>query len=79
MHAIDSLPGSPYRPAGVLKVIDLKKQKQPGGKGKAKGKGKSGKQDAATAPAVTGAQALKALLQPAAADVGGGAGLPAWD
>lgn len=60
----------------MVKVIDLK-----GGKpGKAKGKagGKHGKAKAA-APAVTGAQALKALLQPAAADVGGGAGLPAWD
>lgn len=59
-------------------MIDLKKQQQ-GGKGKAKGKGKGGKQDKGPAPAVTGAQALKALLQPAAVDVGGGAGLPAWD
>ena len=62
--------------AGVVKVIDLKSGKQ--GKGKGKAGGKDGKAKAAAA-AVTGAQALKALLQPAAADVGGGAGLSAWD
>lgn len=57
-------------------MIDLKSGKQ--GKGKGKAGGKDGKAKAAAA-AVTGAQALKALLQPAAADVGGGAGLSAWD
>lgn len=62
-------------PAGVLKVIDVRRQQQSGGKKKDKQKGGKGQPQAAA----TGAQALKALLQPVAVDVGGGAGLPAWD
>ena len=69
--------------AGVLKVIDVKRQQASGQrpkKDKQQGKGAvGGKQQQQQQPAVTGALALKALLQPAAADVGVGAGLPAWD
>lgn len=54
------------RQTGMLKVIDMKRQK--------KDKQKGGKQ----APTATGAQALKALLQPAA-EAGAGAGLAGWD
>ena len=59
-------------------MIDVKRQQASGQrqkKGKQPGKG-DGKQPQ---PAATGALALQALLQPAAADVGVGAGLPAWD
>lgn len=59
-----SLPSS----AGVLKVIDMRRQK----------KGKQQKKGGKAQPVVTGLQALKALL-PAVADVGAGAGLPSWD
>jgi hypothetical protein len=67
--------------AGVLKVIDVRRQQASGQRQKKdqqQGKGAgAGKQQQ---PAMTGALALKALLQPAAAvDVGVGAGLPAWD
>ena len=65
----------------MLKVIDVKRQQASGQrqkKDKQQGKaGAGGKQQ--QQPAVTGALALKALLQPAAVDVGVGAGLPAWD
>ena len=61
-------------------MIDVKRQQASGQrqkKDKQQGKaGAGGKQQQA---AVTGALALKALLQPAAVDVGVGAGLPAWD
>lgn len=60
-------------PPGVVKVIELKQQQS--GKRKDK-KHKGGKGGAPQPPAVTGASALKALLQPAA---GLGTGLPAWD
>lgn len=59
--------------AGVLKVIDVKRQQASGQRQK------KTKQQGEKHPAVTGALALKALLQPAPADVGVGAGLPAWD
>ena len=66
--------------AGVLKVIDLRQQRKAKGhkQGKQKKGGGSGS-GGGSQPAATGAQALRSLLQPAAADVGVGAGLPAWD
>lgn len=64
----------------MLKVVDVRRQQQGGGKKQKAEKQRGGKgAAAAAAPSVTGAQALKALLQPAAVDVGGGAGLPSWD